>query len=591
MKLQRAIENGAVCARSVATMNDLPDAIKPLEKRLEALERRLSAMETRIAAVEHPLSARWPRPRPDLAEAPPAQAAAGTPAAQAGSIFSVLGKALLGIAGAYVLRAAEEASSLPRWAVATAGLAYAFLWLVWAARARRGHRFASPIYAGTSALILAPMLWELTLRFNVLPAAMSAGVLCAYALAAAGLAWKRDLAPLVRIASIASAGLGVALAIASHAMMPFIVALLILAAIYEFVPESERLPEVRALVAFAADAAVWILIYVYFAPRSAPEDYPVLGSAALLAPGIALFVLFAASVIVKTVLRKKSITVFETTQTSIAFLLAAVSLVDFGPTGSAVILGAVCLAFSAGAYAAVFTVFERARERRNAAVFAAWGAALLLAGCFLCLPQLPMIALLGTAAIAATIMGSRRSRIAFEVYAILFLMAVASASGLLSFLFSALVGTPPSVPAPGVWLIACSALLCYAAAKPREGDAWKPQVLHLAFAALAAGAVAALLVVGLTSLTALRVQPGAHHLAFIRTLTLCAEALALVFSGAHWRRPELTRLGYAAMALVAVKLVTEDLRHGHLAYIAASIFLVALTLIAAPRMARARQKA
>jgi len=53
----------------------------------------------------------------------------------------------------------------------------------------------------------------------------------------------------------------------------------------------------------------------------------------------------------------------------------------------------------------------------------------------------------------------------------------------------------------------------------------------------------------------------------------------------------LTRLGYAAIALVAVKLVTEDLRHGHLAYIAASIFLVAFTLIAAPRVARARQKA
>jgi hypothetical protein len=43
------------------------------------------------------------------------------------------------------------------------------------------------------------------------------------------------------------------------------------------------------------------------------------------------------------------------------------------------------------------------------------------------------------------------------------------------------------------------------------------------------------------------------------------------------------------MVLVAIKLVAEDLRHGHLAYIAASIFLVALTLIAAPRLARATQ--
>jgi hypothetical protein len=44
------------------------------------------------------------------------------------------------------------------------------------------------------------------------------------------------------------------------------------------------------------------------------------------------------------------------------------------------------------------------------------------------------------------------------------------------------------------------------------------------------------------------------------------------------------------MALVAVKLVAEDLRHGHLGYIAGSIFLFAITLLAAPRMAPAKQK-
>ena len=249
------------------------------------------------------------------------------------------------------------------------------------------------------------------------------------------------------------------------------------------------------------------------------------------------------------------------------------------------------MALSAACYAAVFTGFERAKERRNAAVFAAWGAALLLAGSFLCLPPLPMIVLLTAAAIAATIVGTRRGRLAFEFYGMVFLAAAAAGSGLFSFLINAWIGTPPSVLALPVWLAAGCVVFCYAASKPGEDEAWKAQALHLAVAALAAGAVAALLVQGLAGLTALRVQPEAHHLAFIRTLTLCAMALALAFGGAHWRRAELTRLGYAALALVAVKLVAEDLRHGHLAYIAASIFLVAVTLIAAPRVARARQKA
>jgi hypothetical protein len=432
------------------------------------------------------------------------------------------------------------------------------------------------------------MLWELTLRFKVLPAAMSAIVVCGYALGAVGLAWKRDLKPVLRVASIAAAGLALALAIASHVILPFAVVLLILAATCEFAPGLDHLPEVRALTALAADAAIWILIYIYFAPQSAHEDYPVLGRAALLAPGGALFVLFAASVIVKSLLRTGQITVFEAIQTTIAFLLAGVSLVDFGPRSSAILLGVVCLVLSAACYVAVFTAFQHASERRNSAVFSAWGAALLLAGSFLCLPQLPVVVMLGAAAIAATIVGSRRSWLAFEFYGMVFLVCAGAASGLLSFVFNALAGTLPGAPAGGVWLVAFCAIACYAVARP--GEAWMPQVLQLAFAALAAGAVAALLVEGLTGLIALGVQPGVHHVALVRTLTLCAAALSLVFGGARWRRGELTRLGYTALALVAVKLVFEDLRHGHLAYIAASIFLVALTLIAAPRVARAKQR-
>jgi hypothetical protein len=118
-------------------------------------------------------------------------------------------------------------------------------------------------------------------------------------------------------------------------------------------------------------------------------------------------------------------------------------------------------------------------------------------------------------------------------------------------------------------------------------------VLPFVSATLAIGATAALLVEGLMGLLgqmALSGNPGPHHLAFIRTLTICAAALALAFSGAHWRRMELTRIGYATLMLVAAKLVFEDLRHGHLEFIAASIFLFAVTLIAVPRIARMGQK-
>jgi hypothetical protein len=139
-------------------------------------------------------------------------------------------------------------------------------------------------------------------------------------------------------------------------------------------------------------------------------------------------------------------------------------------------------------------------------------------------------------------------------------------------------------------VVSACAIVCYAAVKHVPGETWKEQIIHLAPAALAVCALAALLVQGLLWLAALRMPPEAHHVAFIRTLTTCALALALAFAGSRRRRVELARIAYATLVFVAAKLLFEDLRHGHLEFIAASIFLFAITLIAVPRMARMGQK-
>jgi hypothetical protein len=576
----------------VIAMNDLPDAIDRLTERIEALERRVGALEPRIAALEHPLTAPGTQTSTETKalSANPAVAKAALPTTRPSNLFPVLGRAMLGIAGAYLLRAVEEARSLPRSVVALAGLAYAFLWLALAARARGGPRLASTIYACTAALILGPMLWELTLRFDILTPTMSAVVLCAFALAATGLAWKNNHAALLRVATISCAGLTLALAIASHALAPFVAALLILVTLCEFASPFDRVPEVRAVAALTADAAIWILIFVYFNPQNAREDYPLLSRTALLTPGIVLFLLYAAVVIFRTVLCAKRITAFEAMQTTIAFVLAAVSLADFGPSNGPILLGAICLLLTAASYTAVFTVFGRASERRNAAVFSAWSAALLLAGSFLCLSPLPMTLVLSAGALAAVVVSRRGGGLPFASYGLVFLVAAAATAGLPIFLAAVWIRTPPGALDLSILLATLCAILCYGVNKPDAGESWPAQALLLAYVALAAAAAAALVVEGLVALVACMAIPGAHHLAFIRTLTLCVATLALVFGGAHWQRLELTRLGYAAMGLVAIKLVFEDMRHGHLAFLAASIFLVALTLIAAPRVARVRLK-
>jgi hypothetical protein len=77
-----------------------------------------------------------------------------------------------------------------------------------------------------------------------------------------------------------------------------------------------------------------------------------------------------------------------------------------------------------------------------------------------------------------------------------------------------------------------------------------------------------------------------HHVAFLRTLVISAVALCLAFAGSRWGRIAMARLAYVALAFVAAKLLFEDLRHGHMEFIAGSICLFALALIAVPRLVR-----
>ena len=497
----------------------------------------------------------------------------------------MLAYALLGIAGAYVLRFIAESSSLPKLAIAAVAIVYALLWLVGAARVSAW--FSSAVYAGTSALILAPMLWELTLSFKVLPAQATAAILGAFVIAATALAWKRNRAPVYWMANTTAAAATLALSIATHQFLPFIATLLLMALTCEYAAARNHPWSVRPQVAAAADLAVWALIFIYSSPQSTRTDYPALSAAGLLLPGCLLLLIYAVSVVVRTTLQGQQITVFETVQTIIAFLLASSGVLSFSPGWGTIALGSVCLLFSITCYAAAFLLFNKADAGRNFQVYSAWATCLLLAGCLLCLPPFWMVACLALAALAAFV---SHSRLALKLHGLVFLLAASVTSGLMEYAFHALTGTPPIRLTASVCLVAACAMICSAAGKRGSPESWMQRSISLATAALAVFALAALLVEGLLRLVALRWPPEAHHVAFIRTLVLCSLALALAKAGSRWRRVELTRIAYATLVLVAAKLLLEDLPLGHLEVIAASIFLFAITLIALPRLARIEQK-
>lgn len=171
------------------------------------------------------------------------------------------------------------------------------------------------------------------------------------------------------------------------------------------------------------------------------------------------------------------------------------------------------------------------------------------------------------------------------------LLVAASVVALLpQYSFHALAGSVPVKLSMNILLVSACAALCYAAGNEFPAEPWKQQVLHFIPALLASCGMVALMVQGMLALAARAVTLDVFHVAFIRTLAVCAIALAMAFGGSRWGRLEMTRLAYGALAFVAAKLVFEDLRHGRMEFIAGSIVLFALTLIAVPRLVRMAPK-
>jgi hypothetical protein len=551
---------------------------------LELLSSRVDELEMRVHALEHPdeataLAVKQVVPPPSVATCD------GEASLQTASIFPVLGRAMIGIAGAYVLRAVAELSVMPKVIVAAVAIAYAFSWLIWAARVSKAAGIAPFVYAGTSAVILVPMLWEETLYFHVFASPIAAGVLAGFVGLASALVWRRESSLVLSLSYGVAAGTAVALSLATHAMLPFVLLLLLIVLLSEAGKMLGHTRPVWPLVALVADAAIWGMIFIYSGPPSARSEYPELGVTALVFPACLLFVIDATSVGVRAILEGKKIHIFEIVQVMISFGLA-ISVVLLFASGVGTLLGIACLVFSAATYFAYFRLLRSHAEMRNLATFSLWSAVLLVGGALWSLPYVGAGMLIAVAGLAAYALSPRIGSTMLEWHGAAFLGAATAIAGVAQYTYRALASSLPGRPEMGVWIVASVAVTAYAVDTDANDDEWVHPFLRLVPALVAVGAVSAMLVYGVLAFAALAVPLDPQHIAFLRTLVISAMSLGLAFAGPRLGRIAMTRMAYVALAFVAAKLLFEDLRHGHMEFTAGSIFLFAITLIAVPRLVR-----
>ncbi len=548
--------------------------LKQVEERLRALEDRVSALETRMVAPATIPAETIPESRPIEQKK-----REGTTSA-----VPVLGKAVMAIAGAYLLRAIAESGTVPKLPLLLLAVAYSAVWLVWAVRTHRKSHFASTVFGLTVALILAPLLWEGTVRFQELTAGFASVVLVGYVALSLGLAWKERLEAIPWIAVLAAVGTALALLVATHELSTLTTALIVIALITEVTAWGERWRGLRAIPALGADFAIGILGMVMATPQGVPAGYRPMSAAALVAFGLALPLIYAVSMTLRAFALDRKWTAGEVTQAVLAFVLGTWLSLRATQGGAVSALGVVFLVLAVGCYWGALKRFASPEMRWNRRVSTNYAAGLVLAGIFLLFSGDLRALLLSSAAVALTFVFTRTGYVSLAIHGTLYLLVASVECRLFVYSGSALAGVVPSWPLWSFWAATTAALAVYLLGSRVQGEGWKSRVLWLIPSSVLALAVTALVIAGTARFSSAALT--ASRLSMVRTVATCIIALALAYTGSRWNRLELGWLAYGAIALGALKLLLEDLRFGNAGTLMVSLLIYGLILILLPRVTR-----
>ncbi len=565
-------------------VDNLTQVLDQLSEQVRNLERRVAALESRAENAQssdlQPESTALARPRP------PATWRGFPPVETPSGLVTIVGKAVLGMAGAYLLRALAESSTIPKLPVVFIAILYACFWMVWAARIHAASRVASVTYAITSALILSPMLWESTVRFQVLAPVVAASVTVAFVVLAISLTWREDLQLIPWIATLASVVTALALIIETHELIALTAALLVVALITEVAACLGHRLTLRAIPALAADFAVWLLVFILASAETVPEGYHPASARTIVFLCCVLLAIYGASIGVRSFVARAPITVFEIAQAILAFVLASYGALRATHGSIAPFLGIGFLLLASVCYWGTLWRFVDDGHSRNRRVSATWAAALLLGGIFLLFSANLQTILFALAALAATFLYSRTRQLSLGIHASLYLAAAAMVSRLPVFVANAFTGDLPTAPDWRIALVAAAALICYVLGSHVAEDTRNRRMLWVIPGAVIGSAAAALAVTAVVRISSGRFEGAASTLSVVRTIVNCALALALAFVGSRWSRSELGWLAYAAIAFGTLKLIFEDLRFGNAASLVVSLLFYGLVLILLPRVTR-----
>ena len=558
--------------------DELHQALCQLSLRLQRLEERVGALEAAPARRTAPAEV------DDVV--PPA------PALPQGSL-ALLGRTLLVLAGAYLVRALTDGHLLPPALGVGLGVAYAAFWQLRADReALLGRTQSAAFHDLASSLIAFPLVWEATVRFELLTSALAPFALVAFYGLGLAVAWHRRLTVNAVLTTVLALATALALLVSTHDLLAGVLALAAIACGVEWLAWREAWLGLRWPAALALDAVGLLTVAVATRPEL-PEGYPPLapGTAALAL--LAIPAVYVASIAARTLRARRPATAFETTQGSAALALGlggAVQVLSAHRLGIEA-PGVVALLLGLLGYAAAYALAERRLgQARNFYLYSTAGGLLTAAGSSLLAPAWALPIAWTVLGLAAAALGRRFDRTTLRVHGALYVAAAVGKSGLLLSCARALGGAGGGEAAPLAWATGVAAaaawlLLATDPSAPRSGAARLPQLL---LAALVVLGVIRAAQAGLWAVLGGVLHPDTALAAVVRTAVLAALALALAAIARRGTLPELGWLVYPLVALGGLKLLLQDLREGRPATLVASLAVYGVVLTLAPRLMKPR---
>ncbi len=551
------------------TREDLSRLVYRLSRTVNDLERRVAALEG-VESVPAPVTA------PEGFEA---EESALT-LQGVDSLVPLFGWSLLGIAGAYLLRALTESGMLPVSVGAGAGVLYAAAWLLLAARGRNEKSLASAVLGVTAALILAPMLWEITVRFHVIGPRTASGVLVLFAVLGLAVGWRRNLTAIAWVVTLSGILTATALYRETHDAQAWVVTVLAIAAAVEFSACRDHWLSLRWVVALAADL-VLLLLNVN---TGVPAAFQLATQAALLA-------IYLSSTFDRTILRGLHITGFETGQAALAFLVSVGGALHLAQTSSGIAasVGACLVAGGIACYLLSFALLDRHADRtRDFVTYSTFALLLMIAGLRILLAGAAVTAAWSVLAVVLMAVGILIQRITLRIHAAVYLAWAVATAGLAGEAAGRIVRSDAGAGlalSAAYWIALIGAVVCYGmivSIGKKETQHWSDPVEALFSAATAiwgiAGVAAELICVYLTGAAPLR------------TALLTAMAIVAAWAARRWMRQELIWLSYALIAAAGYKLLAEDFRQGQSLTLFVSLIFFGGALILLPRLLKRTAK-